>query len=183
LVILSSEKKPFEFEKNTTVDLPLDSITIHNTIDLQYPIRQITISSLSTLEFKIFAIRTTSTIHLFTLDSQQAIKQIHTIHLAQKTEIKPSIDYSMPIHVEMSPFREYQYVFITNNGYTAIVDGLEDKFLYEDVDDISDNLSYCSRWRSCAFGRSPFTILVASPECIQEKEFTVKYTYQPYIFN
>ncbi|KAI8355132.1 hypothetical protein BD560DRAFT_312657, partial [Blakeslea trispora] len=159
-------------DNQNLVNLPFDTISIHDTIDLQYPIRQIVTQS-SNKNKQMLLVRTTSTIHLLVFQPDQTLNQIHAIHVPQLTATRPAIDYSMPIHAVLSPFEAYHYAFITNNGYTAIVDGLKGKWIYEEGgDDIPDQVTYCSRWRSCAFGKSPFTLLVASPECVWEKEFT-----------
>lgn len=104
-----------------------NEITIKDTINLSYPIRQIILSPLSTLFNKIFIVRTTSSIHLFKLDEKQDLTLMHQWILHEKSIANDKIDYSMPIHVEPSPFYKYQYLFITNNGYYALMDGKQDK--------------------------------------------------------
>ncbi|KAF1804214.1 hypothetical protein FB192DRAFT_1251422, partial [Mucor lusitanicus] len=150
------------------VDLPFDSIDVRETIDLRYPVRQISMSALSTPHSIVFAVRTTSTIHLFSYDHKRNLRQLHYLHLAEATAADPRIDYAMPIHVEMSPYSKYEYVYTTNNGYTAVMDAVNNKTLFADLDPVPDTANYISRWRSCAYGKTPFTILIASPECIKE---------------
>ncbi|KAL7332232.1 hypothetical protein PS15p_204308 [Mucor circinelloides] len=171
LVILVSEKKKFD-TVDYPVDLPLDSIEIRETIDLKYPIRQISMSTLSTSDHVIFAVRTTSTIHMFTYDQEGHLRQLHYLNLAEATIVDPRIDYSMPIHVETSPYRKYEYVYTTNNGYTAVMDAVENKVIFSDIDPVPETANYISRWRSCAYGKTPFTVLLASPECIKEWNYS-----------
>jgi hypothetical protein len=108
------------------LQLSLDEMTIKDTINLLYPIRQIQLSLLSTLYKKIFIVRTTCSLHLFKLEREE-LRLIHEFRLPQQSAANTLIDYSMPIHVETSPFYEYQYVFITNNGYHALVDASKNK--------------------------------------------------------
>ncbi|KAI9478277.1 MAG: hypothetical protein EXX96DRAFT_242634 [Benjaminiella poitrasii] len=171
LIIVVSKKEQFELD-DSSVELPLDTMYIAETYDLEYPIRQITTSPFSSLDFKIFIVRTTSKLHLFTLDIAEGLRIIHVFDLAKTTDMFPSIDYSMPMHVEMSPYYPYQYLVVTTNGYTAIVDGTNSEILYNGMDPFLDDHNYTSRWKSCAFGKTPSTILIASPECIKEWEFT-----------
>ncbi|KAI7906071.1 uncharacterized protein BX663DRAFT_250778 [Cokeromyces recurvatus] len=171
LVIIISKKECFELG-DYSVELPLDTMYITHTWDLEYPIRQITTSPFSSLEFKIFLVRTTSKIHLFTLNEKEGLKMIQIFNLTTVSDSNPSIDYSMPLHVEFSPYKPYEYVLVTTNGYIAIVDGLDGKILYNGIDPFPDNLNYISRWKSCSFGKTSSTILIASPECIKEWEFT-----------
>lgn len=107
------------------------------------------------------------------MDGKQSVKQVHHYRLADQVEYYPNIDYSMPIHVELSPYELYQYLFITNNGYTSLIDGSKQTVLFEQVDPMPDHIKYLSRWRSCAFGKTPRSILIASPECIKEWELGV----------
>ena len=175
-VILVSEKKQCD-TVDYSVDLPLDSIDVRETIDLRYPVRQISMSPLSTTRLVIFAVRTTSTIHLFTYDHKGSLRQLHYLHLAEATIADPRIDYSMPIHVETSPYSEYEYVYTTNNGYTAVMDAANNKVIFSDVDPVLETANYISRWRSCAYGKTPFSILLASPECIKEWNYSVNTAY------
>ncbi|KAL9543098.1 hypothetical protein MBANPS3_008280 [Mucor bainieri] len=168
---LVSEKKQCD-TVDYPVDLPLDAIDVRETIDLRYPVRQISMSPLSTVHHVIFAVRTTSTIHLFTYDHQGNLRQLHYLHLAEATTTDPRIDYAMPIHVEMSPYTKYEYVYTTNNGYTAVIDAANSKAIFSDLDPVPATANYISRWRSCAYGKTPFTILLASPECIKEWNYS-----------
>lgn len=52
---------------------------------------------------------------------------IHEFILSKQSEIYIDINYSMPVHVEPSPYFAYQYAFITNSGYTALIDGSNDR--------------------------------------------------------
>jgi hypothetical protein len=176
IVILLSRKEEFK-TSNTSIHLPYDKINIKSIIDLKYSIKQISISPLSTCSLVVFIVRTTCSLHLFSIDRNQYVKQVHHYHLADQVEYYPKIDYSMPIHVELSPYELYQYLFITNNGYTSLIDGSKQTVLFEQVDPIPDHIKYVSRWRSCAFGKTPHTILIASPECIKEWELRVKSIY------
>ncbi|KAL0140997.1 hypothetical protein V8B55DRAFT_1512176 [Mucor lusitanicus] len=171
LVLLVSEKKQCD-TADYRVDLPFDSIDVRETIDLRYPVRQISMSALSTPHSIVFAVRTTSTIHLFSYDHKRNLRQLHYLHLAEATAADPRIDYAMPIHVEMSPYSKYEYVYTTNNGYTAVMDAVNNKTLFADLDPVPDTANYISRWRSCAYGKTPFTILIASPECIKEWNYS-----------
>ncbi|GAN02706.1 hypothetical protein MAM1_0026d02152 [Mucor ambiguus] len=171
LVILVSEKKQFN-TVDYPVDLPLNSIEVRETINLRYPVRQISMSPLSTAHEVIFAVRTTSTIHLFTYDHRRNLRQLHRLHLAEATAADPRIDYAMPIHVEMSPYSKYEYVYTANNGYTSVMDAANNKVIFSALDPVPETANYISRWRSCAYGKTPFTILLASPECIKEWNYS-----------
>lgn len=47
---------------------------------------------------------------------------MHRLFLPDFSDINRKVDYSMPIHAEPSPFYNDQYLFTTNNGYTALMD-------------------------------------------------------------
>lgn len=102
-------------------------MTIKDTIDLEYPIRQIQLSPLSTRDNKIFLVRTTSSLHLFEVNENQRLLLVHQLMLPALSNVNQMVDYSMPIHAELSPFNEYEYLFVTNNGYMALIDGSNDK--------------------------------------------------------
>ncbi|CEP17122.1 hypothetical protein [Parasitella parasitica] len=167
LVLLVSEKKTFD-TMDFPVQLSLDSISVKEANDLKYPIRQISISPLSTPRHIIFAVRTTSTIHLFTYNHEGSLRRLHDLNLAEKTMVDPRIDYSMPVHVETSPYNKYEYAYTTTNGYTSVVDTAQDRVIFADVDLTPEDISYTSQWRSCSFGKSPISLLLASPACIKE---------------
>ncbi|KAI9266279.1 hypothetical protein EDC94DRAFT_33397 [Helicostylum pulchrum] len=150
-----------------------DKVTIIETIGLEYPIRQIQLSPLSTAHTKIILIRTTSSIHLIHLDQDRKIIPKHRLFLPDFSDIHRKVDYSMPIHAEPSPFYNDQYLFTTNNGYTALMDASNNKVLFEDLDPISKDTPYKSRWRSCGFGKTPFTIYTVTPDCL--KEFVIRH--------
>lgn len=95
--------------------------------ELSYPIQQITISPLSTHKQVIFAVRTTLEIHLFSLNSNKELSHLHSFNIDQRTRVDPELDNSVPYHVEMSPYNKYEYLFVTDNGYVALVNGRTDK--------------------------------------------------------
>lgn len=94
---------------------------IRYSVDLEYPIRQISLSPLSTHDLVIFLVRTTSSIHLFEMDEK--ISVIHKLNFPQLSEINPLVDYSMPVDAQLSPYSKHDYLFVTNNGYMALIDG------------------------------------------------------------
>lgn len=122
---MESGKGLYNFGSYET-ELALDEIKIKETIDLKYPIRQIQLSPLSTSFEIIFVVRTTSSIHLIRFDGTLSL--VHKFILPEQSTIHPDIDYSMPIHIEPSPYFKYQYTFTTTNGYTALVDGSSDRY-------------------------------------------------------
>lgn len=103
-----------------------DNINIIDLFDLKYPIQQIVESPLFNGEGGVVGVRTTSTITMFRLENtgndNLTVTKLHHFHLAEKTPIHPDIDYSMPCDLALSPFSELQYLFTTNNGFTALVD-------------------------------------------------------------
>lgn len=102
--------------------------TIQYSKDLKYPIRQISCSPLSTNTLLIILVRTTSSIHLFQMDDgPDIISLVDEINFPQLSSFNSLVDYSMPVHAEMSPFSEYDYLFVTNNGYVALFDGAKHK--------------------------------------------------------
>ena len=125
LILMTSIKSTHYQTDKHDVKLALDQMHIQHVHDLQYPIRQITLSPLSTPSSIIFAVRTTCSIRVFQLT--ETLEKIHEFDIRNSTMIHPEIENSMPTHVELSPFYKYQYTFTTNNGYTALVDGLNDR--------------------------------------------------------
>ncbi|KAI8979089.1 hypothetical protein BDF20DRAFT_478939 [Mycotypha africana] len=189
LVVTSSQKAPFSpqaTDHSESFDLPFDSFHVVKYFDLKWPIRQITMSPFTTLPYRLFIVRTTSTLHLFKITQQQKdhsgihIAQIYHLNLAERTlSNNADIDYSMPVHVEMSPFVPTQFLFITNNGYIALIDAADDNVIHEWTVPIplpkekpSGNnkvtQTYVSRWASCGFGPSATSFLVATPETVSE---------------
>ncbi|KAI8881098.1 hypothetical protein K501DRAFT_189763, partial [Backusella circina FSU 941] len=162
------------------VDARFDNINIIDLFDLKYPIQQIVESPLMNREQGgVVGVRTTSTITLFKLDTTVPdtlrVIKLHHFHLAERTPIYPDMDYSMPCDLALSPFSASQYLFITNNGFMALVDIVRDEVLFEGKDEMSDDLDYASRWRGCSFSHIPSKYLLSSPECIKEWTVTVKY--------
>lgn len=94
-------------------------VTIIHTIDLEYPIRQITSSCLN---HHTLLVRTTSSIHLVHINQEHRIIPVHRLFLPSLSEINSNLDYSMPIHVEPSPFYDTQYLFTTTNGFIGLMD-------------------------------------------------------------
>ncbi|KAI8641863.1 hypothetical protein BD408DRAFT_467602 [Parasitella parasitica] len=171
LVLLVSEKKTFD-TVDYPVQLPLDSISVKEANDLKYPIRQISISPLSTPRHIIFAVRTTSTIHLFTYNHEGSLRRLHHLNLAEKTMVDPRIDYSMPVHVETSPHNKYEYAYTTTNGYTSVINAAQDRVIFADIDPTPEGADYTSQWRSCVFGKTSISLLLASPACIKEWNYS-----------
>lgn len=170
IVVLSTTfLKPFEIKSEYTVQLPLDKLKVIDTLDLQYPIRQITFSPISST---VFIVRTTSSIHVFSLEDL-VLKQRHRLFLPDATEVNSDIDHSMSIHVELSPYSLYQYLFITNNGYISLRDAAKNKILFESIDPFPESCNYGSRWKSCSIGATPSTLFIASAYTIQLWDISV----------
>lgn len=126
-MVAISRYSDFSLSNDSKINLPLDELDIITVVDLQYPVRQITISPLSNHEQIIFAVRTTSTISLYSVNDKRACQLLHTFIFYERTVTSPQIDYSMPNHVVMSPYKKYDYLCVTTNGYVALIDGKKDE--------------------------------------------------------
>ncbi|CAO3700620.1 unnamed protein product [Rhizopus microsporus] len=175
IVVAISRYSDFSLSNDSKINLPLDELDIITVVDLQYPVRQVTISPLSNHEQIIFAVRTTSTISLYSVNDKRDCQLLHTFIFYERTVTSPQIDYSMPNHVVMSPYKKYDYLCVTTNGYVALIDGKKDEILFEGRDNTTKKtVDYCSNHWSCAFGSIPSTYLIVSPESI--RQWTVKGT-------
>ncbi|KAI7892112.1 uncharacterized protein EV154DRAFT_462965 [Mucor mucedo] len=155
--------------------------TIQHAVDLRYPIRQIHQSPLCTKELVIFLVRTTSSIHVFKMKGKE-IAIVDEIKFPQLSRIRSAVDYSMPVHAELSPFSEYNYVYVTNNGYMALMDGLNHRTQYDDKEPMPVGTSYKARWRSCSFGIMQTSVYIVSPQSIKLYTFRVSVLSPPPLF-
>ncbi|KAG0995899.1 hypothetical protein G6F28_004363 [Rhizopus arrhizus] len=172
LVVFLSACSTFTINHSSKVRLPLDEVDIIALDELSYPIQQIALSPLSTHKQVIFAVRTALEIHLFSLNSNKELGHLHIFNIDQRTRVDPELDNSVPYHVEMSPYNKYEYLFVTDNGYVALVNGRTDKIVFDGLDTVPAQMDYSSRFRSCAFGNTDSTILVATPQAIKEWKVT-----------
>lgn len=153
--------------------MPFDSVEVAQIIDLKRPIRQIAISPIKTTTNVVVMVRTTSSILVVLIDDSGNIRVKNELFLPDESETNSDIDYSMPIHVEPSPYSLYQYLFITNNGYVSIRDADTGEVIFEAIDPLPEGLTYELRWKSCGFGVSVSTLYIASPDSIQLWEINV----------
>ncbi|KAG2206087.1 hypothetical protein INT47_003736, partial [Mucor saturninus] len=156
----------FFFLKTVIASNMESKITIQHVVDLRYPIRQIHQSPLCTKELVIFLVRTTSSIHVFKMKGEE-IAIVDEIKFPQLSRIRPAVDYSMPVHAELSPFSEYNYVYVTNNGYMALMDGLNHRTQYDGKEPIPVGTAYKAKWRSCSFGIMQTSVYIVSPQSIK----------------
>jgi hypothetical protein len=146
--------------------MPLNTLSIIKTIDLTYPIRQIVFSPVED-KLKVFFVRTTSTIDVYSLDKRQNVRHVHRLNLADETETSPDIDYSMPFHIAPSHYFLYEYLFITSNGYVSMRDASKNTLLFEDMDEVHPELNYSTRWKSCCVAAKPLAAYIASHDMIE----------------
>ncbi|KAI8996844.1 hypothetical protein BDB01DRAFT_5435 [Pilobolus umbonatus] len=168
LVIASSRKKKYDID-DTTVELPLNRLNILYTEDMTRSIKQTVISPFQSSHEVVFGVRTSSSIHIREYNKRsRTMRKIHDYILPEESIGNPFIDYSMPCSLVLSPFDEYQYLISTNNGYTALIDGLNESVLFENkIPEIYDK-EYQSRWVSSNFGRGLHSYYIATEKYIKQ---------------